>query len=252
MLKPRIARYQEVARALLEDIQRGTFPVGGLLPTEAELCSRFDVSRNTVREAMRQLKELRLVKVQQGKGSVVAARQVPGRYVHSVGAVPDLRQYVKSTRFEILTRTLTTPAQAAELSVCEDPSSSWMQVEGLRYLEGQDVPICWSRIFVLKRFQRALDMSVARSIPIWSQIEKSFHEKVTAVEQEIGATEMGAKIARLLGVSAGSPALTTLRVYRGIDRRIIEVALSVHPASRFTYRTELKLEYPADDDALKN
>src|SRR5688500_11317383 len=119
MLKSKETRYSTVARALLDDIERGAFAVGSLLPSEAELGSRFGVSRNTVREAVRQLEELRLVTRRQGVGTLVAARQVPGRYVQSVGAVPDLRQYVKSTRLEILARATTTAADAEELSICE-------------------------------------------------------------------------------------------------------------------------------------
>jgi GntR family transcriptional regulator len=246
MLEPKETRYKEVARSLWEDIQRGTFPVGSLLPTEVELCARFSISRNTARGAVRQLKELRVVNVQQGKGTIVSASQIPWRYVHSVGAVPDLRQYVKSTRFEILERAVTTPAQAPELSMCDDRRAAWTQVEGLRYVDGQDLPICWSRIFVLKRFQRALEASVKKCTPVWSEVEKSFHEKVTAVEQEIGAMLVAPKVALLLQVPAGSPALTTLRLYRGSNGSVFEVALSVHPADRFSYRTALKLEYPAD------
>src|SRR5215217_233319 len=120
MLKSKETRYSAVARALLHDIEAGSFAVGSLLPSEAELGSRFGVSRNTVREAVRHLEELRLVARRQGVGTIVNARQVPGRYVQSVGAVPDLRQYVKSTRFEILTRTTMSVADAAELSVCKD------------------------------------------------------------------------------------------------------------------------------------
>lgn len=246
MLKLKETRYSTVARALWEDIQRGTFRVGSLLPSEAELGNRFGVSRNTVREAVRHLEELRLVTRRQGVGTTVVASKVPGRYVQSVGAVPDLRQYVKSTRLEILTRATTAASDAEELSMCEDEDEEWVRVEALRYGEGQELPICWSRIYLLKRFERALDRSVQRSVPIWSQIEQSFNEKVTAVEQEIGATSVAAETAQLLKVRAASPALTTLRLYRGRDAKAFEVALSIHPAERFTYRTQLRLEYPSD------
>lgn len=66
------------------------------------------------------------------------------------------------------------------------------------------------------------------------------------MEQEIGATSVAAETAQLLKVRAASPALTTLRLYRGRDAKAFEVALSVHPAERFTYRTQLRLEYPSD------
>ena len=244
MLKAKETRYSAVARALCEEIGRGVFPVGSMLPPEPELCSRFGVSRHTVREAVRHLEELHLVLRHHGVGTRVEASEVPGRYVQSLGAVPDLRQYVKNTRLEILNRSTVMPAEAHELRMCEDQSSQWAVVEGLRYVEGQNAPICWTRIFVLLRYRRALEASVKKSVPIWSVIEQQFNEKVTAVEQEIGATAVPARTARLLKVSTGSPGLSTLRSYHGRSGAVFEVALSVHPADRFTYRTELHLEYP--------
>jgi len=44
--------YEDIARDLLEAIQRGQYPVGGLIPTELELAARYDVSRQTVRAAI--------------------------------------------------------------------------------------------------------------------------------------------------------------------------------------------------------
>ena len=41
------------AQSLFEDIGSGRYAVGGLLPTEADLCRQFAVSRHTVREAYR-------------------------------------------------------------------------------------------------------------------------------------------------------------------------------------------------------
>ncbi|HQN12873.1 MAG TPA: GntR family transcriptional regulator, partial [Quisquiliibacterium sp.] len=53
-------RYQQVADALARDIARGLYEVGSLLPTEAQLCTLFNVSRHTVREATRRLVDVGL------------------------------------------------------------------------------------------------------------------------------------------------------------------------------------------------
>ena len=44
-------RYLQVARTLRKEIVDGVYPVGSQLPTEQQLCERFEVSRYTVREA---------------------------------------------------------------------------------------------------------------------------------------------------------------------------------------------------------
>ena len=44
-----------VADELLDEIVAGGLDVGDALPSEAELCERFDVSRVTVREGLRVL-----------------------------------------------------------------------------------------------------------------------------------------------------------------------------------------------------
>lgn len=58
--------YDEVARRLRESILGGTLAAGDRLPTEAELCSRFGVSRSTVREALRLLGSQKLVTTTRG------------------------------------------------------------------------------------------------------------------------------------------------------------------------------------------
>ena len=45
-------RARPSCRHLREQILRGDFPAGSMLPTEQQLCSRFDVSRQTVRAAL--------------------------------------------------------------------------------------------------------------------------------------------------------------------------------------------------------
>jgi len=51
-------RYQQVANELIDGIGGGIYPVGGLLPTEMELCEQYNISRSTVREALRKLRDI--------------------------------------------------------------------------------------------------------------------------------------------------------------------------------------------------
>lgn len=69
---PRKSLVSEVADELRDEIVHGTFDVGSSLPSEAELGARFDVSRVTVREALRVLTVEGLLTVLAGKGSTVA------------------------------------------------------------------------------------------------------------------------------------------------------------------------------------
>ncbi|MGY1836512.1 FadR/GntR family transcriptional regulator [Blastococcus sp. SYSU DS0510] len=67
----RQGRAEVVAEGLLDLVLDGTFPIGGVLPSEAELAARFGVSRLTVREAIRSLASTRVIHVRQGRSSVV-------------------------------------------------------------------------------------------------------------------------------------------------------------------------------------
>ncbi len=82
--------YQRIARALREEIVSGVYPVGSLLPTEDSLCERFSVSRYTIREALRRLREDGLVSSRQGAGTVVIPPRSTGSDIHQVMSSNDL------------------------------------------------------------------------------------------------------------------------------------------------------------------
>ena len=71
----------------MEGIAEGRYAVGGLLPSEAELCRQLGVSRTTLREAMRALRDRGLVMSRAGVGTRVIAARPSTRYVHSVESI---------------------------------------------------------------------------------------------------------------------------------------------------------------------
>ncbi|MFI6594632.1 GntR family transcriptional regulator [Nonomuraea sp. NPDC050536] len=64
-------RYQAIADDLRGQILRDELPAGATLPSEATLCRRYAVSRNTIRQALGILERDGLVAVRQGSGRII-------------------------------------------------------------------------------------------------------------------------------------------------------------------------------------
>lgn len=73
-----------LAESLSEKIRSGTLKPGAQLPTEAELCAEYDVSRTVVREAVARLRSDGLVVPQQGRGMFVSDNPEPRNF-----SIPD-------------------------------------------------------------------------------------------------------------------------------------------------------------------
>lgn len=69
MARPRLA--DSAMESILDRIVDGTYPKGTALPPEAELAAQLDVSRPTMREAVRVLDERGVVQVVHGRGTFV-------------------------------------------------------------------------------------------------------------------------------------------------------------------------------------
>ncbi len=94
-------QYLQLAHALEREIGRGRPAVGGLLPTESELCRAHGVSRHTVRAALRYISDLGLVSRRQGSGTQVIASAARPSYTQSIASIADLMQYAKDTYLEL-------------------------------------------------------------------------------------------------------------------------------------------------------
>lgn len=74
-----IPLYSQIVSIVKRNISAGTLSTGDLLPSEAELCKTFDISRSTVRQAIGTLESEGLVVRKQGRGTFVAEPKVRRR-----------------------------------------------------------------------------------------------------------------------------------------------------------------------------
>jgi GntR family transcriptional regulator len=72
-------KYLRVLNTLRKRIEDGDYAPGAVLPSEAQLCAEFGVSRPTVLKALGILKQDGWIESQQGRGSFVRGRPASGR-----------------------------------------------------------------------------------------------------------------------------------------------------------------------------
>ena len=248
LLRASQPQYVLVAQALVEDIRRGHYPVGAMLPPELELCTHFGVSRHTMREAMRRLQERGLVTRKRGIGTVVTAVQPEVRYVQSTATLADLPRYVADTRLVTgAGEDVIADAELAELLKCP-PGQRWFRVRGMRYAGDERLPIAITDIHINAAY-RGIQSQIGKArLPVYTLIEKEYGVTIVEVRQEISATIIGAANARALRVKRGSAGLVVTRHYVGADDRVVEVAVNLHPADRYSYSMSLRLQLRADVD----
>ncbi len=75
---------RDLVSALTDQIRRGNFAAGTLLPSERVLAEEYGLSRSMVREALRTLSERRLIDIVPGRGSVVREASVSDAVEHLI------------------------------------------------------------------------------------------------------------------------------------------------------------------------
>jgi GntR family transcriptional repressor for pyruvate dehydrogenase complex len=124
---------EEVSEHILAMIDEGEVAVGGQLPTEGELVEMFNVSRTSVREAVKSLAAVGVLEIRPGMGTfVVNARPGPLRSLLSQSGPPnksDLLELLEFRRiFEpeaaALAASRATPEDLDEMSRCVEELES--------------------------------------------------------------------------------------------------------------------------------
>lgn len=228
-------RYAELGDALQAAIEKGEYPVGTLLPTELELCERYQVSRHTARAALAQLISAGLVDRRPGAGTRVIAQNVAMRYEHEIDTVDLLMQYGNSTRLQVINaqRLPATAEIARQLEIAE--GRDYLRLYTLRLEEPSRQPLAVTEMWVPVRtgvpVDKLLDVATA------ARTVARFLEptKLSRVEQVFDATSFSTEDARQLSIKKSEPAMRVQRRYRDTAGRMLMIATSLHPPGRFAY-----------------
>lgn len=235
-------RYAMVADALVAEIERGTYAVGDLLPSELEIAERYGMSRHTTREALRRLEEMGLISRRAGIGTTVKARSTESHYTAVIADLRDLVHHTKHTRLQILSEEWVKVDGELANILQGAQGQRWLKFKTLRFPAIGEDPISYTEILVHPIYEAIRDHLNEAGATVYRLIEELDGERVKELKQEISCMAAPADIAALLGIAVGDPVLHVLRFYYGRGDALLSVSINTYPQNRFKVTTRWRLD----------
>lgn len=228
--------YRRVSRALEERIRSGTIAPGSPLPSEGQLCDSFGVSRITVRRALEELVQRRLVVRRRGVGTFVST---PDQYVKAVSLTGFIEDVVPLNRLKVLeVSTARLPPEVVSM-LGSPPSLEPVEcVTAVNHLaEG---PLSFAKFFFPPDSAALLSWSELEGpvSPI-KLVEAKSRQTVHHAMQVVEAATADKRVAKHLGIGAGTPILRIVRAYVANSGALMEAVDALYHPTRYRFAATL-------------
>lgn len=232
--------YYAQLRELLEaDIRAGRLAVGAQLPSEAELCSSYDVSRTVVRQALLELANEGLISRIKGKGSFVARPKVDEHLAQNlVGLAEEVSARGQHLENQILVFEEQRPPEHIAHNLGLDSQENVVRLDRLRFINGE--PWVVTSTFLPSALCAPLLGLDMRHRSLYSTMEEELGLVVDHGRRTIEAALAGQERGPLLGIEPGAPVLLLRSIGYLADQRPIEYFVAWHRGDRSRFDVDLE------------
>jgi GntR family transcriptional regulator len=208
------------------------------LPSDAQLCEEFRVSRMTARGAVQRLVQEGLVYRVPGRGTFVAPARANRTASHILSFSDEMRRRGRRPSSRLVERAVrkATGEEARRLATDEV-----LVLRRVREADGEPVAL-ETAVFPAERIGKLLDGDVEH-VSVFATLAAAGLVP-TAGRAAIGAEQATAEDARLLGIKRGTPLLVEHRLIGDQNGAPLESTESRYVASRYGLEVDFDVELP--------
>lgn len=232
---PYYIQLKDIIRARIKD---GTWAVGDHLPSEAEFCAMFGVSRPVVRQALQDLIHEGLIRRRKGKGSFVASNKIVERLAQKLTG---FYQDMVEQGLQPVTRVLVQHVVPAAVEVAEHLQIAVHEpvIEIVRLRSVQQVPVVLVTTYLPYSLCPRLLNEDLNNQSLYELLESRYNIQIVRGRRAIHAVLAEGQEAKLLEVSKGAPLFrleSTCFIENGTP---VEYYIAFHRGDRTQFDVEL-------------
>lgn len=223
--------YHQVAETLQEEIAGRQWRPGQRLPSEAELCRRFGVSRPVIRAALERLRQNGLIHKQRGVGSFVAKPKIQQRInMRGLGFFQEMQRHGLPVETVVWEQgVVTAPAQVARRLGHDGPV---VRIVRLRKLQGE--PVVFGTAYLPQALVPGLERMELANTSLYRLLQERYGLVSAHNEALIETVPSPGWVSDILSVAGGQPMFVLTGTSHLAEGQVFEVFEAWHRGDRFT------------------
>ncbi len=223
--------WQQLKQSLSAAIREQNLTQDERLPSEAELCTRFDVSRTVVREALGQMVNEGLIYRLQGKGAFVRGQREDQGFVGTtIGFSGELEERRHLVTRQVLRQEVIPPSPRMQRALQIGPHETVVEIDRVMSVDG--LPRIIVRWAMLHSVVPGLETMVLHNRSLYDTILRQYGVRLARAERWIEAVSLEPADADLLQVSPGHAALRIESVGSTASQTAIEYYTALYLTAR--------------------
>jgi len=228
-------RYHQVYQELHLRIRSGRWLPGDPIPSEAELCKLFGVSRGTIQRAVRDLVEQGLLRRERGRATYVCSPKLEGSVLASY---QDSITRPHDAGAEVIRCDRVAPSEEISRIMALEPGEAVYELERLRFV--RDVPLSLQLSYLPASLCPNLENCELGDIHLHDVLQNEYNVSFLKAEEFVEPARPDAYVANLLRINGDHPVFYVERLSYVFGGRIGEFRRAYMRGDLYRLRIELR------------
>lgn len=233
-----LSLYYQLKQIIINKIESRELTENDKLPTEKDLCERYDISRATVRQALTELENEDYIYKIQGKGTFVSPKRYQQDLLKFYSFTDEMKKLGKTPTSKVLKFDITTPNKKVAKTLSLSKDNKVYRFTRLRLADNE--PMMLETSYIPYELFKGITKEKLENRPLYTILIEEFDTSFSKAEEIFRPTLMENNEAEKLNYIEGGPAILLERITYNNENTVIEYTKSVARGDKFKYHVVLE------------